>query len=420
MCHTLCASTLRGDTTTIDLLLRCGATANAVDQDGRSVVHLASTLGNEAVVFQLIEHKADLNVSDRRGVTPLANAVQEGHRQVASMLRDSGAKLLFDRSASSGMLCEKANRGDLDGVRLLASAGCDVNAADYDARTCLMLAAASGNLMLTKDLLASGADVNMRDRWGNTPLAEAVREGHHEVAYELHRAGGKLEYSVDFSAARLCQLARKGDTSSIRVLISVGLDINSADYDGRTCLMLASSTGNIHVVKVLLDAKAELNAKDRWGGTALLDAVRGEYTHVAKVLLAAGATLEMDATATASKLCECAEKGQLERLDLMLQCKCDINATDYDARTVLHVAASCGHCHIVQHLVGRGVRCDVRDRWGGTPLDDAVRGGYTHIVNFLKQRLGTSDSWSDAPEYIREKAMDGALAESSAGQVQAV
>ena len=115
--------------------------------------------------------------------------------------------------------------------------------------------------------------------------------------------------------------------------------------------------------------------------------MREEYSQVAQRLLAAGAKLTLDAANTAAQLCECAEKGKLDRLDLMLQCNCDPNATDYDLRTPLHVAACSGHMHIVKHLVARGVHVDAKDRWGGTPIDDAKRGGFTHIFNFLTMRL---------------------------------
>jgi len=74
-----------------------------------------------------------------------------------------------------------ASRGDLDEVHRLLSAGVDVNAADYDGRTPLHLAAAEGWAMLVRYLLAHGAQPDVTDRWGHPPLEDARRGGHTAV-----------------------------------------------------------------------------------------------------------------------------------------------------------------------------------------------------------------------------------------------
>ena len=50
-----------------------------------------------------------------------------------------------------------------------------------------------------------------------------------------------------------------------------------------------------------------------------------------------------------------------------------LNFRDYDRRTPLHIAASEGHVDIVEFLTSRGARVNRSDRWGGSPLDDALR-----------------------------------------------
>lgn len=52
------------------------------------------------------------------------------------------------------------------GIQVLLSAGCSVNSADYDKRTCLHLAASTGNRHVVEALLDCGVDVNFTDRWG--------------------------------------------------------------------------------------------------------------------------------------------------------------------------------------------------------------------------------------------------------------
>lgn len=75
-------------------------------------------------------------------------------------------------------LCWAASEGDCDGVQRLSLRGVDVNAADYDGRTPLHLAAADGRAETVKLLLSLGARPESTDRWGNTPLEDARRSGH--------------------------------------------------------------------------------------------------------------------------------------------------------------------------------------------------------------------------------------------------
>lgn len=61
--------------------------------------------------------------------------------------------------------------------------------------------------------------------------------------------------------------ASLGDTAAITVLLDDGADVNSADYDGRSALHLASSEGRLETVDLLLRKGARVNAKDRWTHT---------------------------------------------------------------------------------------------------------------------------------------------------------
>lgn len=46
---------------------------------------------------------------------------------------------------------------------------------------------------------------------------------------------------------------------------------------------------------------------------------------------------------------------------------------DYDGRTPLHIAACEGHLNMVQYLLSHGATVYARDRYGDTPLCNAVR-----------------------------------------------
>lgn len=82
----------------------------------------------------------------------------------------------------------------------------------------------------------------------------------------------------------LCWAASQGDVNEIKRLVACGVDLDEADYDGRTPLHLACSEGQIEVIKYLIAHKVNLNPVDRWGGTPLDDARRGESPEAVALL----------------------------------------------------------------------------------------------------------------------------------------
>lgn len=62
---------------------------------------------------------------------------------------------------------------------------------------------------------------------------------------------------------------------------------------------------------------------------------------------------------------------------------------DYDMRTALHLAASEGHYELCRYLVlDRKVDVNPLDRWGNTPLADAIRNKYWDCASFLRKEGG--------------------------------
>tara|TARA_A100001015_G_scaffold187017_1_gene208278 strand:+ start:1676 stop:1966 length:291 start_codon:yes stop_codon:yes gene_type:complete len=82
----------------------------------------------------------------------------------------------------------------------------------------------------------------------------------------------------------LCWAAYQGDLEEIQRLVACGVNLNEADYDGRTCIHLAASEGKLDVVKFLIGQKINMFPKDRWGGTPLDDAMRHGHTEIIKIL----------------------------------------------------------------------------------------------------------------------------------------
>jgi ankyrin repeat protein len=90
----------------------------------------------EIVVFLISEGNVNLNCADRWGGTPLDDAARHDHTQVVAFLKAHGAKIGTHKSAkdANADLCDAAARGDVDRMRDLHAAGCNLTQGDYDQR----------------------------------------------------------------------------------------------------------------------------------------------------------------------------------------------------------------------------------------------------------------------------------------------
>ena len=223
-----------------------------------------------------------------------------------------------------------------------------------------------------------------------------MRSGHAEVTAFLQsrNAARGLTANADPSAA-LCGAAAHSDSDKLRQLAGQGgVDINQGDYDKRTALHLAASEGLLQVVQVLVDELgANPSVVDRWGGTPLDDAVRSGHAEVAAFLQSRNASIGLTSTAVtatvdpSAALCSAAARGDSDMLRLLVSQGLNIDQGDYDKRTALHLAASEGLLQVVKVLVDElGANPSVVDRWGGMPLDDAIRGESAQVASFLHSR----------------------------------
>lgn len=75
-----------------------------------------------------------------------------------------------------------------------------------------------------------------------------------------------------------------------------------------------------------------------------------------------------------------ANEGDLEGIEELLESGTNVNFTDIDGRTALHVAACQGHADVVDLLLRSGAEVDPKDRWGSTVRSTLQR---SHLYCFL-------------------------------------
>src|SRR5215475_2751092 len=171
----------------------------------------SATAGDNSELFQAIRNgdtafikahltKAEIEVRDGRGATPLMHAAAFGNFQTLKLLLDAGADVNAHNDFNATALLWAAR--DPDKARLLIERGANVNAQSKQGRTPLMIASLRrGGSAMVALMLAKGAEINVKNRTGGTALSLA---------------------------------ASVGDEETIRLLLAAGADPNVADGIGAT------------------------------------------------------------------------------------------------------------------------------------------------------------------------------------------
>jgi ankyrin repeat protein len=243
----------RGDTQTVQALIKKKADVNAPQADGATALHWAAYRGDAESTAALIRARANVNARNNYGVTPLALAAQQGSAPVLDLLLKAGVNpndpINFVNSGETPVMTA-ARSSRVDAVATLVRAGADVNAKEtWSGQTALMWAAAQGDSAMVSALLEMGANLHATSNGGTTPFMFAVR---------------------------------KGDVRTVQAMLSAGADVNEKrSGDFATPLLIAIINGNEDLVDLLLDKGADPNAE---GGTTELTNT-GAKAHETKLTL---------------------------------------------------------------------------------------------------------------------------------------
>ncbi len=182
--------------------------------------------------------------------------------------------------------------------------------------------------------------------------------------------------------------ASTGECDKILALIAGGVNPNAADYDKRTALHIACADGRSEAVTVLLDKGARADVVDRFQCSPLDEAIINHHIGIATMLKERVPGLTTHATEKIeAQLISAASSGDLKTVNALIGLQVNANCHDYDLRTPLHLAVSNSHPSVVEALLKGGANPRIQDRWGNSPVSDAIRHGHSDD-NRVRARAG--------------------------------
>lgn len=247
----------------ISLMLEFGASANAKDKQRSSALHYAAAkvpsdeVGNAGIIRILLVRGADQSLKNKRGRTPLHDAISSD---------------MFDRA------------------RELLDYGADLEVADKNGRTPLLAAVTQGSAPMTKLVCDRGATVDKKDRDGYTALHYAISQGCKEIVEILLDAGADVNL-ISKGETPLCRAVSKSKLPLVNVLLTHFADVAvpSPSYGDALPIHIAAMGNNLAILDTLLKAGSPINAMDEERRTPLRWAMDGGRNEVVHFLFKEGA-----------------------------------------------------------------------------------------------------------------------------------
>jgi ankyrin repeat protein len=296
------------------------------------------------------------------------------------VLASATARSLPMQKPGDAEILKAAQAGDTVRLAALLDRGADVDAADENAATPLILAAINGHTDAVALLVSKGARIEARDVLGRTALLWCLDKGSGGLARMLLEKGAQAKV-VDKHGAAPVELALKTDLPTLTALLDHGADPSATGSSGDSALFLAILGKKISMALLLIGRGANVNYGSAWGVSPLVEAIGLDDALLVRMLLVRRLLLRgADPNRGGGEngvapLIAAVRKGDIAIVKLLLDHKANINlASSRDGTTPLMHAVEARHVPIVKLLLSRGANANATDQAHQTALTRALKG----------------------------------------------
>ena len=269
----------------IQLLLAAKADVNMPDREGCTPMFAAARNGHVSVLKLLIDNRGSLNSRNHQGETPVWIASKNSQTRCLDLLIKRKASVLVADKGSASPTWVAAQYGRDEVLETLLKSKADINAADDRGCTPIVAAAHMGKADCVKLLLRNGADANIATNGKHTPLMMAAQEGHPDCVRLLLSVEGvsvNQQEQKDGETA-VYTAAEMGHETCVGLLLKGQADPNVANRRGQTPVWIAAKRGAAECIRLLAAARADISAPSKRGVTPV-QAATGECAELLRRL----------------------------------------------------------------------------------------------------------------------------------------
>ncbi|XP_033736705.1 serine/threonine-protein phosphatase 6 regulatory ankyrin repeat subunit A-like isoform X2 [Pecten maximus] len=432
-------------------LLDLGAQINERAKDDRTALHFAAAFAKDDVVRLLINRKAEVNLpggpksqlplhmacarasgavmvvqlllkasskdgrlyADKNGAIPLFLAAEAGNVAVCKELlyQHADQQLKMQRKDNGDTVLHiSCRRRDLDFAKMLVESGAPVDTMNDEKQTPLHLAAWEGDEAMVKYLYQMKANPNLTDKFDRGPVHIAAERGHTNVVDLLvDKCKASISARTKDGSTLMHIASQYGHPETALAFLRKGVPLHMPNKSGAICLHAAAMKGHTNVVRSLLTKGASVDSKTKDGYTPLHLAVEYCKPQVVQMLLGFGAQVELKGgQAQETPLHIAARTKEGEKCgEMLLKSGANVNASQENGETAMHIAARYGQLKMVIALLEDGGNPTQQSKIGETPLHVAVRHCHLEVTKELLLYVTKHKSRIDAVMLVNQHNWEG-------------
>ena len=250
----------------------------------------------------------------------------------------------------------------------------------------LLIYAFEGNRKIVKVALECGANINAVDMNGNNALILAIYSGQFEVVDEILSFNFKSDLNLDLnkfnndkvSAMHLAVKLNNG--KMVKLLFSCGANLELVGKYRKTPIFEAVENNNDEMIELISSLGANINAKNREGHTPLMVASFDKLRQDSFLkLVSLGANILERDNEGKNVFMHAANNNNSVYMDILLKRTSSfeklIDVQDRNGISPLMTLAKRGNREAIRVLVSRGANIFLKDNFGRTAYDIAIKFG---------------------------------------------
>ena len=266
----------RGHQGNVKVLLHHGADMTLATVDGETPIHHAVVMGDAEMLKLIVTANPQVLNHATIGTYehPLITAVKLQKVPLVKVILDTKADPNICNKDGMSPLAVASCLENLEIMELLVKRGAEIKLSFPPHGTPLHIVAVEGKANAARKLLKMCMDPNVLDSEGTTPLRRAVENKQIEVASVLLKHGANIHIECPGDELSLLhKAAKRNDVKMLELLLKNGADPYETGVKGGTAMFTAAASGSCDAIDLLSQYSELINIPNKGTFTPLMAAI---------------------------------------------------------------------------------------------------------------------------------------------------